>query len=139
MVPPADRRYLWSPVWARVLEDPKCEPEVISLSEALGEVVCEDCREDLVVSHVEVLGQWTMLARELLAKTARKPDPRRDEVARVLVFFAGDLGRALTPGGIITELDPDLVLLAMEAISEAVVVVSSCFAHAFSKQLASTG
>jgi len=134
MLPPDEQRYAWSPVWVR---DPfDGESTVISLPHVLEGTRCEDCREDMVVSHVEVLGRWTELARDLLEETARRPDPRRDDLGRVLVFFAGDLSQALSWEGI--DLDEDVVAMAMEAIAEAVKTASLCFAQSFSGQLAST-
>lgn len=111
---------------------------MVSLPRVLEEVGCEDCQEDMVLSHVEVLSQWTELARELIEQTAGQADPRRDGMARVLVFFAGDLGRAVVPDGVAAELDEYVVGMAMEAVTEAVVVASVCSAQSFSRQLAST-
>jgi hypothetical protein len=134
MLPPDEQRYAWSPVWVR---DPLSGGStVISLPHVLEGTGCGDCREDMVVSHVEVLGQWTELARELLEQTRHQPDPRRDDLGRVLVFFAGDLAQALSWDGI--DLDEDVVAMAVEEISEAVKTASVCFAQSFSRQLAST-
>jgi hypothetical protein len=134
MLPPDEQRYSWSPVWVR---DPgNRNSTVISLPHVLEGTSCDDCREDMMVSHVEVLSRWTGLARDLLEQTHRQPDPRRDDMGRVLVFFAGDLGQALSWDGI--DLDEDAVAMAMEAISEAVKTASVCFAQSFSRQLAST-
>lgn len=134
MLPPDEQRYAWSPVWVRGRLDG--ESTVISLPHVLEGTRCEDCREDMVVSHIEVLGQWTELARDLLEQTRRQADPRRDDMGRVLAFFAGDLGQALSWEGI--GLDEDVVVMAMEAICEAVKTASLCFAQSFSRQLAST-
>lgn len=75
---------------------------------------------------------------ELLAETGKRPDPRRDDMARVLVFFAADLGRTLLGEGIVEKLDGEVVLMAMTAVTEAVVAASTCASQSFSKQLAST-
>lgn len=135
MLPPPERCYEWSPVW---VSDVEGSGDVVALPRVLEETGCEDCREDMVVSHVEVLGQWTELAEGLLVETAKRPDPRRDDMARVLMFFASDLGRALLEDGIGAKLDDEVVMMAMTAITEAVVAASTCASQSFSKQLAST-
>jgi hypothetical protein len=134
MLLPEEQRYSWSPVWVRGLLDHAST--VISLPHVLEGTRCEDCREDMVLSHIEVLGQCTELARDLLAETRDRPDPRRDDLGRVLVFFGGDLAQALSWQGI--DIDDDVVAMASEAIAEAVKTASICFAQSFSRQLAST-
>lgn len=104
------------------------------MSHVLEGTRCGDCREDMVVSHIEVLGHCTQLAGDLVEQTRREADPRRDAMGRVLVFFAGDLAQALSWEGI--DLDEDVVETAMEAIGEAVKTASICFAQSFSRQLA---
>lgn len=137
MLPPVERRYVWSPVWARERVDGG-EQVVVGLARVLEDVACEHCREDMVLSHIEVLSQWTELAADLLEDIAGRSDPRRDGIGRVLVFFAGDLGGAVVGEGVAGDLDEDVVVMAMTAVTEAMVVASSCLALSFSKQLAST-
>lgn len=134
MLPPPERRYEWSRVWVADRED---SGDVVALARVLEETDCVECREDMVVSHVEVLSQWAELAKGLLAETAKRPDPRRDDMARVLMFFAADLGRALLEDSIGAKLDDEVAVTAMTAITEAV-AASTCASQSFSKQLAST-
>ena len=134
MLPPEDERYSLSPVWVR--GPLGGESTVISLPRVLEGTRCEDCREEMVVSHIEVLSQRTELAKDLLEGTVQQPDSGRDDMGRVLVLFAGDLGHALCWEGI--DLDEDVVAMAMEAITEAVRTALVCLAQSFSRQLAST-
>lgn len=137
MLPPAERRYVWSPVWAVDGGDPSGEPDVVGFPTALEGMGCEDCRFDMVVSHVEVLARWSDMARELVEGSERG-DRRREELARVLVFFAGDLGRAVSSDGVLGDDDAELAGMAMAAIAEATVAASLLLSQSFSKQLAST-
>lgn len=54
MLPPEEQRYSWSPVWVRSPLDHVST--VISLPHVLEGTRCEDCRKDMVFSHIEVLG-----------------------------------------------------------------------------------
>jgi hypothetical protein len=140
MFPPEERRCVWSPVWVRDPADRKLpEPEVVALPEALEAMPCQSCRGDMVLSHVEVLAQWTELARDLLEETAGD-DPPRDEIGHVLVFFAAQLARAIEAGLVAGPgCEPQLFVMAMAAVTDAMVVASSCLAQSFSKQLALVG
>lgn len=135
MLPPEGERYAWSPVWAHDVGDLSGRPGVVSLPAALEAMFCEDCREDMVVSHVEVLAMWTGLGRALFEGSDRD-DCRREELARVLVLFAGDLGRAVVPGGVVGVAES--AGMAMAAIAEATGVASLLLARSFSEQMASS-
>jgi hypothetical protein len=139
MLPPEERRYVWSPVWVRDQADRKLpDPEVVALPAALEAMRCQSCRGDMVLSHVEVLAEWTELARDLLHGTVGD-DPRRDDIGHVLVFFAAQLAKAIEAGlGAGSGCEPQLFVMAMAAVTDAMVVSSSCFAQSFSKRLALT-
>jgi hypothetical protein len=95
MLPPDEQRYAWSPVWVRDPANPNST--VISLPHVLEATGCDDCRADMVVSHVEVLGQRTELAKDLLGQTRRQPDPRRDDLGRCWCSLPGTSARR-SPG-----------------------------------------
>lgn len=135
MLPPEGQWYAWSPMWAHDVGDPGGRPGVVSLPAALEAMGCGDCREDMVVSHVEVLGMWTDLGRELFESTDRG-DLRREELARVLVLFAGDLGRVVVPGGVMV--DAESAGMALAAIAATMMAASSLLARSSSEQMASS-
>jgi hypothetical protein len=139
MVPPEDERFARSPVWVR----DRGRGEVggltpVRLAAALAGTGRRVRRGEMVAEHVGALVEWTELAGTLLDESV-PDDRRREEMGMALVFFAGDLGRALGPGGAGEEADPELCLLAVAAITGAMVVAADCLERSFSRQLVSTG
>jgi hypothetical protein len=139
MLPPEGQQFGWSPVWVRDPEnDEESTPTPLRLADALGGTASVARRCEMLAEHVDVLMEWTELAGELLDESS-PDDVRREEIGLALVFFAGDLGRALVPGGAGEEAEPGLCFLSVAAITGAMVVASDCLERSFSRQLVSTG
>ncbi len=138
MLPPMEQRFVCSPMWARDRGNERGKPLAVRLADALADTPRPARREEMVIEHLEVLSGWMEIAMDLLEESAAG-DPRCEEIGLALVSFAGDLGRALGPGGTAGELEPGLCLEAVAAITGAMVVASDCLACSFSRQTSSTG